>query len=162
MFNDVWFQDTDGSIMLDDPNKHTLDVNYPIREIRISSSAVIEGIEVTYSLANAVGAATISHGSRFSEADKVCISAHETLVGVFGRAGFQTEYERKLITNIGFMLFDSQLAAVRVAGPFGSLDPLCEGEAFYVSDVIAFGGFAQNDKHLGLSGLFFIKQRARD
>lgn len=90
------YRSTNNALSIYHSDKHTLDIDYPIREIHVSSRDAVsephtccsnnllmchrtqriqvEGIEVIYSVANNVGTTTISHGSRFAETDKVTIS----------------------------------------------------------------------------------------
>lgn len=90
-------------------------------------------------------------------------TASESLVGVFGRAGYQDNYHRELVNSIGFVIFDKDTALTRVAGvspfemprlrtslsnvyskPYGNSGNTNFGQPFYASDVVAFGGFAEN------------------
>lgn len=41
---------------------------------------------------------------------------NEVLIGVFGRAGYQNYYKRKLVNSIGFIIFNKSTLAVRTAG----------------------------------------------
>ncbi|EPT05476.1 hypothetical protein FOMPIDRAFT_1094089, partial [Fomitopsis schrenkii] len=65
----------------------------------------------------------------------------EVLVGIFGRAGYNTSYKRKMILSIGFTIFDNETATVRVEGPFGNVDDSSQGEPFHVADVMALGAY---------------------
>ena len=45
-----------------------------------------------------------------------CAAANEVLVGVFGRAGFQTYYRRDMINQLNFAIYDKATGTLRVAG----------------------------------------------
>lgn len=47
----------------------------------------------------------------------------ESLVGVFGRAGFQSSYSRNLINSIGFVIFDAKHATTRIVGVCSPIFP---------------------------------------
>ena len=42
--------------------------------------------------------------------------ANEILAAAFGRAGYQSYYERDMLNNIGFVIFDTINQSVRIAG----------------------------------------------
>ena len=44
------------------------------------------------------------------------ILATETVIGAFGRAGWQSYYGRNMVNSIGFVIFDSATATSRIAG----------------------------------------------
>ncbi|KAJ3552012.1 hypothetical protein NM688_g4381 [Phlebia brevispora] len=156
-FNDVYFANTDGNFFLDDPAKTRIDPNHPIREIRVSSGWIVDGVAVDYNDAQNNRTITMKHGSSFPGAAKVTLGAQENVISVFGRAGYQTYYKRNMVNSIGFVIFDQERATVRVVGPFGNSNSSNEGTPFSASNVMAFGGFAQETAQLGLSGLFFMK-----
>ncbi|EIW53318.1 uncharacterized protein TRAVEDRAFT_23706 [Trametes versicolor FP-101664 SS1] len=155
-FQDVHMRASDGSIVVDDLGKDPLDVAHPIQKIIVSHGWIVDGIAVTYQLANG-DATTIGHGSQFANASVVELNATEVLVGVFGRAGWHEYYKREMVVDLGFVVFDAAQETTRIVGPFGNGDESNHGKPFYCSDVLAFGGFAVNTNHLGLSGLFFFK-----
>lgn len=99
----------------------------------------------------------------------------EKLVTVFGRAGKQSYYGRSLINSIGFVIFDQATITTRVVGvsrfepvtlneallttvlplqPVGNNNKSNEGTPFHVSDVAAFGGFAQNTADCEFASVF--------
>ncbi|KAI0635435.1 hypothetical protein C8Q77DRAFT_1255848 [Trametes polyzona] len=157
IFQDVFIRVPDGNIIISDAKKNQLDRQHPIQRITVSHGWV-DGISVTYQLVGGA-ASTLAHGSQFPQASVVDFNANEVLVGVTGRAGTQSYYKRDLINSIGFVIFDTAKATTRTVGPFGNGNNSNEGKAFYVSDVIAFGGFAEESANspLLLSGLFFHK-----
>ena len=98
----------------------------------------------------------------------------EKLVTVFGRAGKQSYFGRSLINSIGFVIFDQATITTRVVGvsrfncvtldeallttalplqPVGNNNKSNEGTPFHVSDVAAFGGFAQDTPDCGFASV---------
>jgi len=118
----------------------------------------VDGLKIWYQL-NRPGTelVAVEHGSQFSGATVVELKPTEILLTVFGRAGYQDLYKRKLVDSIGFVIFDQTSLAVRVEGPFGNSDKSNNGEPFHVSNVMAFGGNAKSTTNLGLAGLSFYK-----
>ncbi|KAI0748926.1 hypothetical protein C8Q74DRAFT_1374310 [Fomes fomentarius] len=143
IFNDVFAMNHNGDFLVDNYEKHVLDKQHPIRSIYVSYGWVVDGIAVEYQ--NSKGeSVTLSHGSQFPDRKEVKFHANEILVGVFGRAGKQGFYKREL-----------------PYGPPSNAPNRDDGEAFYVSDVLAFGGFSKHTSNLGISGLFFFKDLSR-
>ncbi|KAI9062537.1 hypothetical protein FKP32DRAFT_1604047 [Trametes sanguinea] len=157
---DILFLGGDSQFVVNNSEKSQLDVKHPIQKIVISCGWVVDGFAVTYQLTNG-SSTTIKHGSQFSGNPKtvdVTFNKNERLVGVFGRAGYQTFYKRDMINNINFVIFDTAAGTTRVAGPYGNVNKSNEGAPFYVSDVLAFGSFARaNAPDIGLCGLFFYR-----
>ncbi|CDO69782.1 hypothetical protein BN946_scf184766.g27 [Trametes cinnabarina] len=155
---DILFLDGDNNIVINNANKNQLDLKHPILQIAISCGWVVDGFSVTYQLGDG-SSTTMTHGSQFSPSSAVItFNANEKLVGVYGRAGLQTYYNRSLINNISFVIFDTVAGTTRTAGPYGNGSKSNQGTPFYVSDVMAFGSFAQpNAATVGLSGVFFYK-----
>ncbi|KAI0635434.1 hypothetical protein C8Q77DRAFT_1156721 [Trametes polyzona] len=162
IFQDVFIRVPNGNIIISDVEKNQLDLHHPIKRITVSHGWVVDGISVTYQLVGG-GVSTFDHGSQFPHASVIDFDANEVLVGVFGRAGPQAYYKRDLVNNIGFVIYDTAKASTRIVGPFGNGNNSNEGKAFYVSDVIAFGGFAKEaaNASLLLSGLFFYKDAGK-
>ncbi|KAI0688950.1 hypothetical protein C8Q76DRAFT_803399 [Earliella scabrosa] len=159
LFNDIYVFKGDGNFLVSDAAKNQIDTAHPITEIIVYHGWIIDGFQVTYQLANG-GTTTIQHGSGADPrrtTSQVTFGANEVLVGVFGRAGFQTYYRRDMINELNFAIYDKATGTLRVAGPFGNGNNSNQGTLFYSSDVMAFGGFAQDTPDLGLSGLFFVK-----
>ncbi|KAH9846899.1 hypothetical protein C2E23DRAFT_540146 [Lenzites betulinus] len=157
MFQDVMMRSPDGKFFVNaGTKKEQLDANRPIKQMKISSGWVIDGFSVTYNLAGGT-TTTLTHGSQFPQAATIDFNANEVLVAVYGRAGSQTYYGREFVSQVYFDIFNTSTATTRTAGPFGNGNGANEGNTFYCSDVMAFGGFAENKDTLGLSGLFFIK-----
>ncbi|EKM52142.1 uncharacterized protein PHACADRAFT_199635 [Phanerochaete carnosa HHB-10118-sp] len=156
-FSDVLYLRQDGLLAV--TNRHDpLHVENPIKSIAVSASWIVDGIRVTYNLAGG-GTASIPHGSEWPNPKAIVyFSSSESLVGVFGRAGYQDNYGRAMVNNIGFVIFDKSTATTRVAGPYGNEGSTNYGAPFYASDVIAFGGFARETGPMGLSGLIFFKR----
>ncbi|OJT13123.1 hypothetical protein TRAPUB_10327 [Trametes pubescens] len=151
-----WHSESLGNIVIDDHKKDQLDLNRPIKRIAVSNGWIVDGIAITYNLANGKNE-TLHHGSQFKNADIIDFDPNEILATVFGRAGRQSFYEREMVNNIGFVIFDTVKGTTRTVGPYGNVNGATEGKPFLCSDVIAFGGFAENTDTLGLSGLFFYK-----
>ncbi|KAI0748921.1 hypothetical protein C8Q74DRAFT_1212442 [Fomes fomentarius] len=165
IFNDVYAMNYNGDFVIDDYGKSVLDKQHPIQSIYISSGWVVDGIAVKYQLKNGENT-TLHHGSQFADRKEVKLQHNEILVGVFGSAGRQGCFgQREFVSKIGFVICDLNTGDIRIAGPYGppkdAKNFWDHGEAFYVSDVLAFGGFAEHTSNLGLSGLFFFKDLSR-
>jgi len=133
-----------------------LDYSHPITQIKVSHGNIVDGLEISYKV---VGdgfqdAEVKTHGSSIANATVIDLNGNETVVVVFGRAGYSTQYKKNKIISISFVIFDSATANVRTLGPFGTAT---DGESFRVTNVAAFGGNAESTSHLGLNGLCFFK-----
>ncbi|KAH9913697.1 uncharacterized protein BXZ73DRAFT_106876 [Epithele typhae] len=160
---DLYFVNSSNhQFILNDAPKSVLNTTHPIKNIDISCGWIVDGVTITYQVAGTGGSSVLSHGSVFSPpSSSVAIGATEIVAAVFGRAGYQTYYEREMINNVGFVIFDTDKATTRIAGPFGNGDNSNQGAPFYASDVLAFGSFAvPGSSALGLSGLFFYTDSA--
>ncbi|KAH9893166.1 hypothetical protein C8Q73DRAFT_521162 [Cubamyces lactineus] len=166
IFRDIFIRDADGKILVDGPEgKPVLDIQHPIQKVVVRSRfAAADGLSVTYQLANGEKL-TLEHGYQGPglDASAVELGEDERLVGVFGRTGFHPWYRGNVILGLGFVVFDAAKGTTRVVNPIQKLDTaeqteaqnaFPEGTKFYVSDVIAFGGFETGG---GIPGLFFYK-----
>ncbi|EIW56064.1 uncharacterized protein TRAVEDRAFT_129128, partial [Trametes versicolor FP-101664 SS1] len=121
-----------------------LNMARPIKRITVSCGWIIDGISITYNLSDGK-TATLEHGSQFgSAATAIDFNADEVLASVLGRAGRQSYYQREMVNNIGFVIFDTAKGTTRTVGPFGNGNRATEGTPFICSDVVAFGGFAES------------------
>ncbi|KAJ8496060.1 hypothetical protein ONZ51_g1320 [Trametes cubensis] len=168
--------------------KPALDINHPIQKIVMHSRfAAVDGLSVTYQLdtgenltlnrgfqrpdlyANAIefGGETPSALTRQATDLVMRYAENERLVGVSGRTGFHPWYRGNVILWLAFVIYDTAKGTTRVVNPVRPLDTPGQGEAeaalaqgaqFYVSDVLALGGFhTQGDGYGSLPGLFFYK-----
>ncbi|RPD56498.1 hypothetical protein L226DRAFT_531364 [Lentinus tigrinus ALCF2SS1-7] len=172
MFNDVFVQGNDGHLIVNDYSKaFKLHRRHPIRTITVYYKDVVEGIAVTYRGSNSDGlekgrpTVTMMHGTPTIKSGPCHLGEKEVLVGVFGRAGPQRRYgyvNSEKINSIGFVIFHTEEATIKIKGPWGNGRNDNQGTPFWVSDVVAFGGFARDDaEECGLSGLFFIRDMSR-
>ncbi|KAI0748916.1 hypothetical protein C8Q74DRAFT_1222831 [Fomes fomentarius] len=182
LFSDLYLRHGDGSFLVNDKQKATLDADRPIKSITVYYGRVIEGISVTYGLTND-HSTVIKHGNttgtNAAQEHKTiklnvilpplltCPNAEgDVIAAVFGRAGYRAYYSRTLVSQIGFFIYNKKTGANRVEGhtdswgkPFGGTeDPSPEDTLFHFGDVIAFGGFAKDADPQGLSGLTFFKK----
>ncbi|KAH9831521.1 uncharacterized protein C8Q71DRAFT_861552 [Rhodofomes roseus] len=145
----------DGQLILDTKN--------PIRRIGIQHDKVVEGLQTWYQIKPEFQTGgnpllAVAHGTYTTTSPTIVeLNANEIVLAVFGRAGYQTFYERKLVNSLGFVIYDQSTLAVRVEGPFGNSDGSNDGESFNISDPMAFGGYAQTSGPLALSGLSCYK-----
>ncbi|KAH9926582.1 uncharacterized protein BXZ73DRAFT_102842 [Epithele typhae] len=150
-----------GNLVLNDSGKNTLNASNPVKKIDLAHGWVVDGITVTYRLANG-GTSVVTNGTVLSTpVSSVTLGDTEVLVGVFGRAGMHSYYNRELVTSIGFVIFDTAKITTRTAGPFGNGDGSNQGKAFYTPDVLAFGSFTTTNgtsAAMGLSGLMVYRK----
>ncbi|KAI0332699.1 hypothetical protein GY45DRAFT_1368931 [Cubamyces sp. BRFM 1775] len=162
MFQDIFIRDANGMFLVNGlETKPELNVEHPIRSITLYSRFVVDGISVTYQLANGENM-TLDHGLQDVQSMAVIdFNDQERLVGVFGSSGFHPWYRRNVILTIGFILFGAATATTRVVDPFKPEPASSSGEvtSFYASDVLAFGGFHRpgSDQSAGINGLVFHK-----
>ncbi|KAI0664516.1 hypothetical protein C8Q70DRAFT_1049985 [Cubamyces menziesii] len=173
VFRDIFVLDANGKLLVNGPEeKPELDVNHPIQKIVVySHSKPLSGMSVTYQLANG-GNITLSHGYQQGPLVQVVeFNANERLAGVFGRVlSFDDSHAGDLILSLGFVIFNASTGAIRVVNPPGTpnkqtpevMNPSPRYIPFYVSDVLAFGGFDAPDteEYTRIEGLFFYKNVA--
>ncbi|PIL32642.1 hypothetical protein GSI_05346 [Ganoderma sinense ZZ0214-1] len=157
--SDIFYMDHGGQFVLNDGANNTLNSTYPIHQISVSSGWIVDGISVSYNLQGGEPeTAIVSHGSVFNPPNGVVtFGANEVLAAVYGREGYHTTYKRDMITNIAFVVFNTNTEQYRTAGPFGNGDGSNQGQPFWTSDVLALGSFGQSTPSLGLSGLLFFR-----
>ncbi|KAH9921863.1 uncharacterized protein B0H18DRAFT_1121164 [Fomitopsis serialis] len=149
----------------------------PIRRVAVSYGEVVDGLKIWYQLRRpGTELVAVEHGSQFSGATVVELQPSEILLAVFGRAGYQNSYKRKMVNSIGFVIFDQSSLAVRVEGVSAAVTLFTtayacilhslsvsnsnksnNGEPFHVANVMAFGGYAKPTTQYGLAGLSFYK-----
>ncbi|KAI0664517.1 hypothetical protein C8Q70DRAFT_1049986 [Cubamyces menziesii] len=170
IFRDIFIRDADGKILIDGPEgKPALDINHPIQKIVMHSRfAAVDGLSVTYQLDTGENL-TLNRGFQRPDlyANAIEFGENERLVGVSGRTGFHPWYRGNVILWLAFVIYDTAKGTTRVVNPVRPLDTPGQGEAeaalaqgaqFYVSDVLALGGFhTQGDGYGSLPGLFFYK-----
>lgn len=150
LFNDV-LKTTNGDGEL------ILDVNHPIAQITVSHGWIVDGLKVTYRVKlPGVQNVIVEHGTQKRDAVVIDLKSTEIVLAVYGRAGYQDYYKRKMINSINFIIFDQE-TITRVAGPFGNGNRSNNGTSFHVSNVMAFGGYAKPAEQCGLAGLSFYK-----
>ncbi|KAH9893167.1 hypothetical protein C8Q73DRAFT_791053 [Cubamyces lactineus] len=173
IFRDVFILDADGKLRVNGPEKQPeLDVRHPIQKIVVySHSKPLSGLSVTYQLASG-GNITLSHGYKKGPLVQVIdFTENERLAGVFGRVlSLNDSHEGDLILSLGFVIFDASTGVIRVVNPPGTpneqmveaMNPSPKYIPFYVSDVLAFGGFdaPDTDEYTRIEGLFFYKNAA--
>ncbi|KAI0332697.1 hypothetical protein GY45DRAFT_437237 [Cubamyces sp. BRFM 1775] len=163
-----------GTIVVTDTHKEgNLDIKHPIKKIVVYRRNVVDGLSITYQLTGGKELTT-THGynpSTPASAHTVTLSDTERLVGVFGINGYHGSYKRIVFLRVVFVIFDAVTASTRIVDPFssghgGSAVPEAEANKnavetteFYVSDVVAFGGFHTpgTEQGTGIDGLFFYK-----
>ncbi|KAF8637513.1 hypothetical protein AX17_002778 [Amanita inopinata Kibby_2008] len=140
------------------PSTQNIDLNHPIAKLEISSGWVVDGIAVTYRLDNGK-TKRVMHGSDFGpKAHVIDLSCNEVVMAIYGRAGQESCYKKKLIGQIAFLIYDTARLRTRVAGPYGDATHCHEGKPFYVTSPMALSGFTRDGAEgLGLSGLSFTK-----
>ncbi|EPT05478.1 hypothetical protein FOMPIDRAFT_1044812 [Fomitopsis schrenkii] len=143
-----------------------IDERKAIRQIMVRhngspvSDSVIFGLNVWYKLKDSSELLEIRHGYQAAPISPVSLGDAEVLVGIFGRAGYQTSStEHKVIGSIGFTIYNTETATVRTEGPFGvgAHENSGQWEPFYVSDVMALGAYALDTEAPLLTGLIFYK-----
>jgi len=150
-FNDInKLTNADGQLILD--------VNHPIVQITVSHGWIVDGLKLTYRV-NIPGVqdVTVEHGTQKPNAKVITLKPTEVIVAIYGRAGYQDYYKRKLINSISFVIFDEKSVTSRVEGPFGNGNGSNNGDSFHVANVMAFGGYAKPASQCGLAGLSFYK-----
>ncbi|KAH9893168.1 hypothetical protein C8Q73DRAFT_836442 [Cubamyces lactineus] len=170
IFRDIFIRDADGKILVNGPEeKPALDLQHPIQRIAVRSRFVaVDSLSITYQLADG-GNITLDHGFQPPDPNTGAIdfAESERLVGVFGRTGFHPWYRTTVILALGLVIFDVAKGTTRVVHTLRRADgadqaeseaAAREGTSFYVSDVLAFGGFEVNGTGFGaIPGLFFYK-----
>ncbi|PSS36975.1 hypothetical protein PHLCEN_2v1191 [Hermanssonia centrifuga] len=137
------------------PGQLNLNLNHPISQVSVAAGWEIDGIGITYNLANGSQVSFV-HGSNPNTA--VNLGATEYIQSIIGRAGYQTYYKASLVNQLTFVIVDNSTLAVRTAGPFGNGDESNNGSPFTVSNPIALSGYStEGVSALGLSGLSFVK-----
>ncbi|KAH9893165.1 hypothetical protein C8Q73DRAFT_695883 [Cubamyces lactineus] len=179
LFEDIAFSNAGKIVIRDIKEKPQLDHTHPIKQLsvyQITGLKVVVGLSVVYQLADGKSI-TISHGYTKSKTGKlvqkdVVLTDNERLVGVFGENSTDDRYKRQVFKHIGFVVVNDYLRTTEIRDPFDSVaatsydqaaPPAAGTQYFYVSDVVAFGGFEtttsqQSDEtDAGIDGLFFYK-----
>ncbi|KAI0664514.1 hypothetical protein C8Q70DRAFT_930443 [Cubamyces menziesii] len=182
IFRDIYIRDADGKFLVNgSEGKPVLDIQHPIQRIAVRTRfAAVDSLSVTYQLEGG-GNVTLDRGFQVPDPNAGAIdftgqtpfavmlsrAESERLVGVFGRTGFHPWYRTNAILALSLVIFDTAKGTTRVVDtlqPSGtdqaapSEATIQEGTRFYVSDVLAFGGFEVLGTGFGtIPGLFFYK-----
>ncbi|EIM80957.1 uncharacterized protein STEHIDRAFT_67254, partial [Stereum hirsutum FP-91666 SS1] len=138
--------------------------DHPISKIDIFTGWIVDGITVTYDLADGTQKA-VQHGSKTVTAT-VTLNAHyllfadtEVIADVSGMAGYHNYYKKALVCTISFNILDTKTGIMRVAGPYGNSDKANAGQPYHFSGPFVFAGFADNAAEHGMSPNFLRHSR---
>jgi len=143
-FNDV---DAGGGF----PFPVTINVDYPIRSIRVLYNDVVDGLSVIYNLSS-TGTRTVDHGTLPTSTDpnlkntEFNLSANESIIAITGKAGFHPVFGIR-VNQISFVVYDKSTGHSNIHGPFGNGDHGNYGTSFRATAngiFVAFGGAAVN------------------
>jgi len=137
------------------PNSLAIDPLRPIKKITVRSGFIVDNISITYSNDDQV-----SHGGTGGGSSGSIDISTKILVGLSGRAGYHPFYKRDYLIQVSFIVFDPVTETTTVYGPYGDKDPNNKGagEAFYVSQPLAFAGHTWISGQTGIAGLCMFRK----
>lgn len=131
-----------------------------IKQISVFSGWVVDGISVTYCLADGTDK-IVRHGMYPCPPNEhvIKIEANEVLQSASGKAGYHSYYKTALVNQITFVVKNTATGATRTAGPFGNSDHTNQGNDFqFIGPIVGFGGRSVDGPDaLGIKAISFFK-----